>query len=218
MAKKHIGQGVKTILEFGPVVIFFIAYMRLQDEIFTIAGTEYGGFIIVTAAFVPLLLLSMAALWWLTGEISPMQVFTAVLVVFFGALTVWLNDERFFKMKTSFVYAFFAGLLGLGLILKRAWLEIMMGRYIKMTHRGWVILTRRLIFAFAVMALANEIVWRTQSTEFWVSFETFGLPAFMFVFLMTQARIMERHALPAPDAPRPQTDDQKTDQNRPPSS
>jgi intracellular septation protein len=79
-----------------------------------LAKPTYDGFIIVTAAFVPILLASIAILWKLTGKISRIQVFTAVMVVVFGGLTVWLNDERFFKMKTTLVYGFFATMLGSG--------------------------------------------------------------------------------------------------------
>jgi intracellular septation protein len=79
-----------------------------------LAAPTYDGFIIVTAAFVPILLASIAILWKLTGKISRIQVFTAVMVVVFGGLTVWLNDERFFKMKTTLVYGFFATMLGSG--------------------------------------------------------------------------------------------------------
>ena len=107
-----------------------------------------------------MLLASIAALWWLTGRISRMQVFTAILVVVFGALTVWFNDERFFKMKTSIVYAIFAGLLGIGLLRGQSWLALLMADYVPMRREGWMILTRRLAAVFAAMAIANEIVWR----------------------------------------------------------
>ena len=112
---RKIGQGLKSLLELGPPVIFFVVYLRLRDETFLIGGTEYSGFIVATVAFVPILLAAMAVLWWLTGKLSRMQVFTAVMVIFFGGLTAWFNDERFFKMKTTIVYGFFALLLGLGL-------------------------------------------------------------------------------------------------------
>jgi intracellular septation protein len=130
---------------------------------------------------VPILLASIAILWKLTGKISRIQVFTAVMVVVFGGLTVWLNDERFFKMKTTLVYGFFATMLGIGLLRGQSWLQFLMGDLLPMRQEGWMIMTRRIAGAFALMAVLNEVVWRTQSTEFWVTFETFGLPAFLFV-------------------------------------
>ena len=124
-----------------------------------------------------------------------MQIFTAVLVVFFGALTVLFNDERFFKIKTTLVYGAFAVVLGIGLMFGRSWLKALMGDLLPMADAGWMKLTRRLTMAFAMMAVANEIVWRTQSTEFWVAFETFGFPLFLFLVFMAQAKLFERYSI-----------------------
>ncbi|MGP1355541.1 inner membrane-spanning protein YciB [Roseicyclus sp.] len=195
MRDRPINPWLKTGLELGPPLLFFLAYMRFQDTSLTVGGTQYDGFILVTAAFVPLLLASIAILWKLTGQISRIQVFTAVMVIVFGGLTVWLNDERFFKMKTTLVYGFFAVTLGIGLLRGQSWLKFLMGELLPMRHEGWMILTRRITGAFALMAVANEAVWRTQSTEFWVTFETFGLPAFLFVVFMSQAKLIERYAI-----------------------
>ena len=177
---------MKQALELGPPLLFFVAYLRVRDETFILGGTEYSGFIVAAAAFVPILLASIAALWWLTGRISRMQVFTAILVVVFGGLTVWFNDESFFKMKTTIVYAIFAGLLGIGLLRGQSWLALLMAEYVPMRREGWMILTRRLAAVFAAMAVANEVVWRTMSTDFWVRFETFGLPIALMLFLWWQ--------------------------------
>ena len=151
----------------------------------------------MTAGFVPLLLATIAILWKLTGRISRIQVFTAVMVIVFGGLTVWLNDERFFKMKTTLVYGFFAVTLGIGLLRVRGWLKVLMGEMLPMSDRGWLILSRRIAAVFALMALANEIAWRTQTTEFWVTFETFALPAFLFLAFMAQSKLIERESLSA---------------------
>jgi len=193
MEHRTINPYLKSALELGPPILFFIVYLRIKDQTFSIAGHDYSGFIVATAGFIPLLLASIAALWWLTGKLSRMQIFTAVLVVVFGGLTVWFDDERFFKMKTTLVYAFFVIVLGIGLLRRESWLEFVMGEMMPMAREGWMILTRRLVAAFALMALANEIVWRTQTTEFWVTFETFVLPGFLFVVFMFQAKLFERH-------------------------
>ncbi|MFP5508190.1 MAG: inner membrane-spanning protein YciB [Paracoccaceae bacterium] len=195
MADKTINPLVKTALELGPVIAFFVAYIALKDRVFTINGTEYGGFIVATAALVPLLLISTGLLWKLTGRLSRMQIMTMVLVVIFGGLTVWLNDERFLKIKPTIVYLVFAGLLGAGLLRGRSYLQYVMEEMIPMTEAGWMILTRRLTAFFVALALSNEIVWRFMSTEAWVYFETFVLTAAVFVFFITQGKLFETHAI-----------------------
>ncbi len=192
---RKIGQGLKSLLELGPPVIFFVVYLRLRDETFLIGGTEYSGFIVATVAFVPILLAAMAVLWWLTGKLSRMQVFTAVMVIFFGGLTAWFNDERFFKMKTTIVYGFFALLLGLGLLRGRSLLAYVLDEAMPMRHEGWMILTRRLAAAFAVLAVGNEVVWRTMSTDAWVKIETFGFPLALFAFLWWQIVLLQKYLI-----------------------
>lgn len=194
MDEKKINPMVKFALEFGPVLLFFVAYTRLKENTYTIGGTEYDGFIVVTAAFVPLLLASIAILWKLTGKISRMQVLTAVMVIFFGGLTVWFNDERFFKIKTTIVYGFFATVLGIGLLLGKSWLEYVMDELLPLTSEGWMILTKRLALAFGTLAVANEVVWRTMSTDAWVKIETFGFPVALFAFFMLQTNLFTTYS------------------------
>jgi intracellular septation protein len=195
MQEKTINPALKQLLELGPPLLFFVAYLWIRDETYTLGGTEYGGFIVAAAAFVPILLASIATLWWLTGRISRMQVFTAVLVVIFGGLTVWFNDERFFKMKTSIVYAVFAAILGIGLLQGRSYLAWVMSEFLPMQHEGWMILTRRLAACFAALAVANEVVWRTMSTDAWVKIETFGFPIVLFLFLWGQIYALQKYMI-----------------------
>ena len=124
--ERQVHPLLKLGLELGPVLAFFVAYVWLRDQSFVIGDTEYEAFILVTAAFIPLMAACMAVLWLLSGRLSRMQVVTLVLVVVFGGLTVWLNDERFFKMKPTIIYALFAGLLGLGLMRGQSWLQYVM--------------------------------------------------------------------------------------------
>lgn len=194
MSEKPISPGLKLALEFGPVILFFIAYQRMRDDTYMVAGTEYSGFIVATVLFIPLLLASIATLWKLTGQLSRMQLLTAFMVIFFGGLTVWFNDERFFKMKTTLVYGLFAAVLGTGLLLGKSWLAYVMDGLMPLKQEGWMILTRRLTGLFAVLAVGNEIVWRTMSTDAWVKIETFGFPVLIFVFLMAQAKMFERYS------------------------
>ena len=183
---KPINPFLKQVLELGPPVIFFLIYLRIRDDTFSLGGVEYSGFIVATLIFVPVLLAAMGVLWALTGKLSRMQIFTAFMVIFFGGLTAWFNDERFFKMKTTLVYGFFAVLLGIGLAQGRSYLAYIMGEMIPLKQEGWMLLTKRLTLFFVALAVANEVVWRTMSTDAWVKIETFGFPLLMFVFLWTQ--------------------------------
>ncbi len=192
---KPINPIVKQVLELGPTIAFFLIYLRIRDDVFTFGGTEYTGFIVAAIVFVPILLVAMAILWKLTGELSRMQIFTAVMVIFFGGLTAWFNDERFFKMKTTIVYGLFAVLLGIGLMRGQSWLAYVMNDMMPMRDEGWMILTRRLCAAFAVMAVANEIIWRTMSTDAWVKIETFAFPVALMAFLMWQFMALQPYLI-----------------------
>lgn len=198
MAEKKISGGMKMLLELGPVAAFFIGYIKLKDQVFTFGGTEYAGFIVVTAAFIPLMLVSTGILWALTGKLSKMQIMTVVLVVVFGGLSVWLNDDRFFKMKPTMIYALFAAILGFGLLRGESYLKSVMGEVLPMEQEGWMILTKRLALFFTVLAVLNEVIWRGFSTEIWVNFKTFGLTAAVFLFFMTQSKIFSKYGVEAP--------------------
>lgn len=195
MAERKINPILKLALELGPIVLFFVAYLRLKDHSFLIGGTEYDGFILATAGFVPLMILSTLALWKLTGKLSRMQVATLVLVVVFGGLSVWFNDDQFFKMKPTMIYLLFGGALGVGLLRGESYLKYVMEEVMPLEQEGWMILTRRLTAFFLGLAVLNEVIWRTMSTETWVYFKTFGLSAAIFVFFMTQSGVFSRYGI-----------------------
>ena len=182
--EKPINPFMKQALELGPTILFFIIYLRIKEDTFVILGVEYTGFIVAALILVPILLAAMGILWLQTGKLSRMQIFTAIMVIVFGGLTAWFNDERFFKMKTTIVYGLFAGLLGIGLLRGQSYLSFVMSDLVPMREEGWMILTRRLCAAFTLLAVGNEIVWRTMSTDAWVKIETFGFPILLMGFLM----------------------------------
>ena len=194
---KDVNPVLKNILELGPTLLFFVAYLRMRDQTYSFGGVDYSGFITATLLFVPLLLVAMGALWMLTGKLSRIQVFTAIMVVFFGGLTAWFNDERFFKMKTTIVYSVFAALLGIGLLRGRSYLAFVLGDMIPMRDEGWMIFTRRLTGFFALLAVGNEIIWRSMSTDAWVKIETFGFPLLMFVFIGWNIMVLEKYVVEA---------------------
>ena len=194
MSDKTIQPWVKTTLEMGPVILFFIFYSKLKNNEYVLLGETYEGFIVATALFIPVLLIATAILYFLTGKLSKMQVFTAVLVVVFGGLGIWFNDEKFFKMKPTMIYLLFGGILGFGLFKGQSYLQVVMDGALPMSRDGWMILTKRFMYFFFGLALANEIIWRSLSTDIWVNFKTFGLPLAMFVFFITQAKVISKYS------------------------
>lgn len=194
---RKINPIVKLVLELGPVIAFFFAYVKLKDQVFTIAGTEYSGFIVVTAAFIPVLLATTGILWALTGKLSRMQIVTVVMVIVFGGLSVWLNDDRFIKIKPTIVNGLFGAILGIGLLRGQSYLRFVMEEAMPLQPEGWMILTKRLCAMFFGLAISNEIVWRFFSEQTWVTFETFAMPAALFGFFMTQGGLLKRYELKA---------------------
>lgn len=191
---KEINPFVKLLLEMGPIVLFFVAYMRMKENVYTISGTEYDGFILVTAGFVLLLIATTGLLWFLTGKLSRMQIATLVMVGLFGGMTVWLNDDRFIKMKPTMIYLLFGATLGFGLLRGSSYLQYVMEGMMPLQDAGWMILTKRLMIFFFGLAILNELIWRTSSTETWVYFKTFGLTLAMFGFFMTQSKLLQTYS------------------------
>jgi intracellular septation protein len=202
MKDRKINPVVKQVLELGPTAVFLLFYLRLRDQTFTLAGTEYSGFIVAALIFVPILLFSMGVLWALSGSLSRMQVFTAFMVIFFGGLTAWFNDERFFKMKTTIVYGALAAVLAFGLWRGNSYLKWIMGSMLPMQDQGWMILTRRVAMIFAALAVANEALWRTQSTDTWVWVESFIFPVVLMTALATQIFAVQKYFIDEDEPPK----------------
>lgn len=171
---------VKLLLDLGPLIVFFTV------------NALYGIFA-ATGAFMAAMAVSLAASRALLGKISPMPVFTAVLVTVFGGLTLYLQDETFIKVKPTVLYALFAALLLFGLATGRMFLRMLMGEAIALTNEGWKILTLRWVWFFLALAALNEIVWRTMSTDFWVAFKVFGLLPLTFLFAIVQTGLVTKH-------------------------
>lgn len=199
--EKAYDPKLKAALEYGPLVAFMLGYWWFKDQSLTIAGQTYNGFIVVTGAFVVIFAASILGLWRLTGKLSAMQIFTLVVVLFMGGLSVWFNDEHFFKMKPTIIYVFFALVLGVGLMQGRSYLRLVLQEALPMQDEGWMILTRRITVFFAGLAVVNEVVWRNFSTETWVWFKVVGLTLAMFLFLLTQARLFSRYGIEPAEEP-----------------
>ena len=196
---KAYDNRLKLALEYGPLVLFMLGYWLLKDKSLTIAGQTYSGFIVSTAVFVVVFVVSILGLWKLTGKIAPMQIITLVVVLFMGGLTIWFNDPHFIKMKPTIIYVFFAAALGVGLLQGKSYLRLVMGDALPMQAEGWMILTRRIAVFFVGLAVLNEVVWRNFSDGTWVLFKAVGLTLAMFAFLLTQAKLLEKYGIGTPD-------------------
>ncbi len=212
LAARPINPLLKLLLEIGPLAVFFLTFRwgaELLDnpDVFgwaqLVAGPKVlqgdsGPVLLATACFMVAIAVSLGASWWLTRALPRMAVVTAVVVAVFGGLTLWLQDETFIKMKPTIVNAIFAAILGVGLLQGRSYLRYLIGEAIPLTERGWMIFTRRWVLYFVFCAVLNEIVWRTQTTEFWVSFKTFFYLPLTFVFLAVHWPFLQRHSVEAP--------------------
>lgn len=174
---------LKPSVEFGPVVLFFAAYW-IYDLRVAIA--------VLMAATAVALAVSLTV----TRRVPWMPLITAAVVGVFGGLTLWFEDETFFKMKPTIVQALFSAVLLGGLATGRPLLKPLLGAAWPMDDTGWRRLSLRFALFFAAMAGLNEAVWRTQSTDFWVTFKVFGLIGLTLVFTLAQMPLMTRHRLP----------------------
>ncbi len=183
---------LKPAVDYGPLVAFFAAYWL--GDLFT-----------ATAAIMIATTISIILSYAVERRIPVMPVVTAAIVMVFGGLTLWLNDERFIKMKPTLVQALFALILFGGLMMRKPLLKPLMQSAWQLTDRGWTILTLRFAVFFAVMAVLNEIVWRTMSTDVWVNFKIFGILLLTFAFTAFQVPLITRHQT-APPEPEEQPD------------
>ena len=185
---------LRPTTEYGPLAAFFLAYLL-------------WGLLPATAALLVATAASLALSLLFTGRVPAMPLVTAVIVGLFGGLTLWLNDETFIKMKPTIVQALFAAVLLGGLAVGRPLLKPLLGQVWPIDDAGWRRLTLRFALFFAAMAMLNEIVWRTQSTDVWVSFKVFGILLLTLLFALAQTPLITRHRLrdasgePSGDAP-----------------
>lgn len=170
----------KLILDLGPLLIFFAAF-------------KYLGIFPATAAFMVAVLVALAIGYVLEKKLSPMPIFTAVLVVIFGGLTLYLQNDLFIKMKPSVLYAFFGALLLGGLRFNRLFIKYVFGQAFELTEAGWIKLTVRWGIFFLALAALNEAVWRTTSTETWVAFKVWGIIPLLFLFALAQTPLVMKH-------------------------
>ena len=176
----------KLATELGPLMVFFLANAKFN-------------LFVATGAFMVAVIVAMIVSYMVTRHIPMMALVTGVIVIVFGTLTLVLHDETFIKVKPTIIYGLFAAILGGGLLFGRSFIAIMFDQMFNLTALGWRQLTLRWALFFAGMALLNEFIWRTQSTDFWVAFKAFGVIPITMVFAMLQMPLIKRyHHEPAP--------------------
>ena len=116
----------------------------------------------------------------------------AIIILVFGGLTLYFNNDVFFKMKPTIINLLFAGILFAGNLMNKQLLKLLLGEALKLQDQGWYILTQRWIGFFIALAILNEIIWRTQSTDLWVNFKVFGILPLTFIFTITQYSVIKK--------------------------
>lgn len=194
---------LKLTLELGPLLLFFFANARPKlfaplVSLFLPAHLlvgENAGLFTATAVLIPAVVIALIVSYLRTKRLPVMPLVTAVLVVIFGALTLYFQNPSFIKMKPTILYVAFGTALFGGLLFDRPLLPIVLDNAVLLTERGWRILTWRWALFFFALAGANEIIWRTQSTDTWVFFKFPGTVVIIFLFTMAQVPLMLRHEL-----------------------
>lgn len=170
----------KLAIDFGPLIVFFASF-------------KLGDIWVATGAFMAASVAAMIASRIVFGRIAVMLKLTFVIVMVMGGLTLYLQDETFVKMKLTIINSLFAAILLFGLLRGRLYIKMVMELAFEMDDVAWRTLTRNYVFFLLAMAAVNELIWRTQSTDFWVNFKTFGYMAATFIFLMTQMPMLMKH-------------------------
>jgi intracellular septation protein len=180
--KKQLDPFLKLVLDIGPLILFFAANAKF-------------GIYAATGTFMAAVLLAFAVSYALTKHVAVMPLVTAAIVLVFGGLTLVLHDDLFIKLKPTIIYVLFGGTLLGGLAFNKPLLGMVFDSVFHLREEGWRKLTWRWALFFLVLAILNEIVWRTQTTDFWVSFKLFGVVPLTFLFAALQVPLLTKYSV-----------------------
>lgn len=181
---------LNAAIEYGPLAVFLAAYYlgnRYLDDI--------GAILAATAAIMVATVVALLVAWFVQRRVPKVPLISGGLLMVFGGLTLWLQDPIFIKMKPTIVYLLFSAVLLGGIAVGRPLLKPLLGKAWQLDDAGWSKLTVRFGLFFMAMAGLNEMVWRTQTTDFWVSYKVFGTMGLILVFTMTQVGLIHRHQI-----------------------
>ena len=204
-AEEKVSPLLKMVLELGPLVVFFFANSRgewLAGQ-FPVLSEMGGPIFIATGLFMAATAIALVVSWILTRTLPMMPLISGIVVFVFGALTLWLQNDTFIKMKPTIVYALFAAILLGGLAFNRPLLGYVFDQAFQLDDDGWRKLTFRWGLFFVVCAILNEVVWRSLGAfyppdiadEYWAAFKLFGFTALTFIFVFSQMPLIMRHSL-----------------------
>ena len=172
----------KLLIDIGPLAVFFVFYTRSD----------------LKTAILPFMIATIIAVLFsyiMEKKIPIMPTVGAVIILVFGGLTIYFDNETFFKMKPTIINLLFAGVLYGGIVLNKSLLRYLLGAALKLQDEGWDILTKRWIGLFIALAILNEIIWRTQTTDIWVNFKVFGILPITFIFTLTQFSTIKKYQI-----------------------
>ena len=206
-AKPHLNPILKLVLDLGPLLLFF--YANAKPALFepwlaplipeAVQTGERSGIFVGTAVFMVAIVAALIVSYVLTRRLPMMAVVSGIIVVVFGGATLIFQNETFIKLKPTIIYLLFAGTLFGGMIFKKPLLAMVFDQVFHLTEEGWRKLTVRWALFFLALAVLNEIVWRTQSTDTWVAFKVFGVMPITFIFAALQYPLLMKHDATAKD-------------------
>jgi intracellular septation protein len=173
---------IKLAFDLGPLILFFVAF-------------KYADIYVATGVFMAATLAALGFGYMTTRKLSPMPLITAIIVVIFGGLTLYLKNDTFIKMKPTVLYAFFGIILLGGLAFKRLFIKAVFAQAFELDEEGWRKLTWRWGFFALFLAVLNEVIWRNFSTDIWVDFKVWAIIPLIFLFALAQTPLVMKHQI-----------------------
>ncbi len=195
--KESVNPVLKLVLELGPLMVFFFANARGEwlAEKFPMLAELGGPIFIATGLFMGATAIALAVSWVLTRTLPLMPLVSGIVVLVFGALTLYLHDEVFIKMKPTIVNTMFGVILLGGLAFGKSLLGYVFHSAFQLDAEGWRKLTLRWGLFFFFLAILNEVVWRNFSTDFWVAFKVWGVMPLTMLFALAQTPLILKHEI-----------------------
>ena len=173
---------MKQLFEFFPLIVFFVVYYKSDKDLY----------LSITAVIIATLI-SLVALYIKERKISTMMLVSTVILIVFGGLSIFLKNDIFFKMKPTIINGLFAIILIGSTFFNKPVLKLLLNSSMKLTDQGWSLMNKLWSGFFIFLALLNEIVWRTQSTDVWVNFKVFGIMGITIVFTIIQIPLLKKY-------------------------